>query len=561
MNALLDEELDAALRRNPLQATVRGVEGYNHLLPDLSLRELERERARERLALARQTAIDPEALAGEERISHELLLDRLRSAVEAQSYRDAEGIVLSTLGGVQNMMPRAAQVTAFRTVQDYRDYTQRLRATPRLVDDTIERLKAGMRSRWMSALPVVTRVVAAIDAHVVDDVDKSALLGPFREFAGGIAQSERAELTTAARDAIADEYQPALRRFRSFLLDEYQPMAPDAAGLTALPGGRDYYEFLIRSAVVQGKGAAEIHALGLREVARIRGEIGALARSTGHAEAADTFIEFMRTDPGFFFTSAEEVLATYRALAERIDPQLPKLFHAVPRMRYEVRAMTPPERASSTAANYTSGSLKLGTPGYFTIDALGHAGQARWRSETLFAHEAVPGHHMQIARAGEIEGLHPWRTMLWNVAYGEGWALYAEKLGFDIGLFTDPCQKYGHLQAELLRAARLVADTGIHYYGWTREQAIDYMAGQGGVAQDYAVSEVDRYFSNPSQALGYMLGQLKFLELRRRAERALGAKFDARDFHAVAIDHGSMPLAVLERRVDQWLCEASPPAH
>jgi uncharacterized protein (DUF885 family) len=554
LEALLDEELDAAWRRNPLQATVRGVPGYNHLLPDLSFATLERERRRERQALARLEAIDAGALQGQDRLSYELLLDKMRSAVEAQRYSNAEGLVLSTLGGVQNTMPRAAQVTPFRTADDYRDYTRRLAATRRLADETIERLKAGMRSGWMSPLPVLDRVVAAIDAHLVDNVDESALLGPFKKFAEGVPESERAELTAAARRAIAQDYQPALRRFKSFIVNEYRPKAPAVAGLAALPGGRDYYEFLIRAGIVRGQTASQIHALGLREVARLRREIGAIAKDTGYSGTTDAFISYMRTDPRFFFTSADAVLASYRAVAQRVDPQLTKLFHTVPRMPYAVRAMTPSEAASSTAANYTPGSLKLGTPGYFTINALGYRNEATWRTETLFVHEAVPGHHMQVARASEVEGLHPWRRMgSWNVAYGEGWALYAEKLGFDLGLYKDPYQHYGHLQAELFRAARLVVDTGIHFYEWPRDKAIEYMTGQGGVDQDFAVSEVDRYFSNPSQALGYMLGQRKFIELRARAEKALGPRFDVRDFHAMAIENGSVPLAVLEKLVNEWI--------
>lgn len=223
-------------------------------------------------------------------------------------------------------------------------------------------------------------------------------------------------------------------------------------------------------------------------------------------------------------------------------------------MRYAVRAMTPAEAASSTAANYQVGSLSLGTSGHFTINALGYASEAKWRVETLFAHEAVPGHHMQAARAAEIEGLHPWRSQAtFNIAYGEGWAPYAEGLGHHLGLYGDPYQRYGNLEAQLFRAARLVVDTGIHAHNWPRDRAIAYMGGQGGVDKDFAAREVDRYFSNPAQALGYLLGYRKLHELRARAEKSLGARFDVKDFHAVLIDNGPMPLAVLEKLVDEWM--------
>ena len=554
LTALLDDDLANVFQNFPLYATVRGIPGYDHLLPDLSFATLEKERARERSMLARLKAIDAKALQGQDRVSYELLLEKMENAVEAQRFPKAEGLVLSTFGGVQNAMPYAAEITPFRTADNYRDYIKRLNAVPKLVDETIERLRAGMKSGWMSPKPVVDRVVASIDAHVVDKVDDSVLLKPFKQFAPGVLESERAALAAAARRAVADEYQPALRRFKAFIVNEYRPKAPQVAGLAALPGGAEYYEFLIRSRVIRGMTTAQIHELGLRQIERFRNEIGDIAKRTEFSRTTDEFIEQMRTDPKFFFTSPEAVLAAYREVGTRVDPQLPRLFHAIPRMPYAVRAMTPSEAAGSTAANYTVGSLKLGTPGYFTINALGYKNEATWRTETLFVHELVPGHHMQIARATEVEGLHPWRSMgSYNSVYGEGWALYAETLGFDLGLYKDPYQHYGHLQAQLFRAARLVVDTGIHAYNWPRDKAIAYMSGQGGVDQDFAVSEVDRYFSNPSQALGYMLGQRKFLELRARAEKALGPKFDVRDFHAVVIENGSVPLAVLEKLVDEWI--------
>lgn len=552
--ALLDDDLEAGYRRFPLIATVRGVPGYNHLLPDLSAAALERERARERDALARLERIDAAALSGQDRVSWELLVEKMRSAVERQRFPESEALVLSTIGGIQSLMPRTAQIIPFRTAADYRDYVARLAAMPKLVDETLARLDSGLRSGWMHTVPVTDRVVAAIDVHLVENADDSVLMGPFRQFAEGVAPAERDALAAAARKAIAEAYQPALRRFRDYVVATYRPKAPADAGLAALPGGGAYYEFLIRSGVVRGTTAAEIHELGLREVARVRGEIGAIARRVGYDGTVDEFVRHLRTDPKFHFTSADAVLAAYRAVGQRVDPKLGALFHALPRMPYAVRPMTASEAASSRAANYVTGSLTLGTSGYFTINALGYANEPTWRVETVFVHETVPGHHMQVARAAEMESLHPWRRAGGgNTGYSEGWALYAEKLGFEIGLFQDPYQLYGHLQAELFRAARLVVDTGIHARGWPRERAVDYMVGVAGLDPVFAASEVDRYFSNPSQALGYMIGQRKFLELRARAEKALGPKFDVRDFHAVAIDNGRVPLAVLEKLVDQWI--------
>jgi uncharacterized protein (DUF885 family) len=554
LKGLLDDDLDATFRRNPIQATVRGVPGYNHLLQDLSLATLEREHACERTALARLKALDAKALHGQDRISYELLLDKMVLAVEAQQFPDADALVLTTLGGLHNVLPRAAQVTPFRTAEDYRDYIKRIRAASTLAEDTIARLRLGMASGWMSTRPVLDRIVGAIDAHLVENVEQSALMSPFASMGVGVPEAERAALAADARRAIADDYQPALRRFKAFILTDYRPKAPDIAGLASFAGGAAYYEFLIRARIVRGRSAKQIHELGLAEVQALRGEIGAIAKEVGFKGTTDDFIEYLRTDPKFFFESSEAVLAAYRAMAPRVDPQLPKLFHNVPRMPYAVRSMTPAESASSAAANYQVGSLTLGTSAYFTINSLGYASEAKWRTETLFLHEAVPGHHMQLARAAEIEGLHPWRSQAsFNIAYAEGWALYAESLGYDLGFYRDPYQRYGNLQARLFRAARLVVDTGIHAYNWPRDKAIAYMSLQGGVDEAFAESEVDRYFSTPAQALGYLLGYHKMRELRARAEKALGARFDVKDFHAAVIDNGSMPLAVLDKLVDEWI--------
>ncbi|HSW83348.1 MAG TPA: DUF885 domain-containing protein [Usitatibacter sp.] len=551
---LLDEDLDAVFRRNPLNATTRGVTGYNDRLPESSRASLDKERVREHALLGRLHAIDYAALKGQDRVSYQLLLEKTETSVEGERFRDADALAISTLGGIQNFMPRAAQVTPFKNAQDYRDYITRISSMPAQADGIIERLRLGLSSGWMSTKPVVERVVDAIDAHLVNDATTSVLMGPFAKMPAGISAQEQGALRAAALKAVADTYQPAMRRVKEFLQKEYLPKAPAEAGLVSVKDGKDYYEFLIRKNVVRGYSAEQIHQIGLSEVTRLRGEIGKIAKEVGYKGTTGEFINDLRTNPDYFFTSADAVLDAYRAMPPRIDPYLPKLFHHVPGMKYAIRSMTPAEAASSTAANYTTGSVKLGTPGYFTINANGYSSEAKWRMETLFLHEAVPGHHMQVARASEMGDLHPWRASgNWNVGYGEGWALYAERLGYDIGMFKDPYQRYGNIQAQLFRAARLVVDTGIHHYGWSRDKAIEYMSGEGGVDHEFSVSEVDRYFSNPSQALGYLMGFHKFVELRARAEKALGPKFNAKDFHAVCIDNGSITLAVLEKLVDEWI--------
>jgi len=554
LRGLLDTDLAENFRREPLYATVLGIPGYNALLPDLSEAEEQRTQAYDRDMLARVKAIAPAGLQGQDLVSRQLLLDKMETAVASQQFRQAEALVLRTGWGVQSMMPVAAQMTPFRSADDYRDFTARVKGVPRLVEQLQRRLEQGLKSGWLQPQGVVDRTIAGIDAHLVADADASVVLKPFKAFVPAVPEAQRDELLQAARAAVRDDYQPALRRFRGFLASTYRPKAPVEVGLAALPGGAAYYDFLIRTGIVQGTDAGKIHALGLREVARLRREIAQVARQTGFKGNAQAFMHYVSHDKRFFFRSEDEVLAAYRAMPARLDPQLPALFHAIPRMPYQVRGMSAAESAGSSAANYTPGSLELGTPGYFTINARGYATESTWRVETLFMHEAVPGHHLQSARAAEIEGLHDWRRRGgWNVAYGEGWGLYAETLGFQLGMYKDPYQHYGHLQAQLFRAARLVVDTGIHAYRWPRAKAVAYMTHQAGLEPANAASEVDRYFADPSQALGYMLGQRKLLELRERAEKALGARFDLRDFHAVVLDSGVMPLAVLEQRVDAWI--------
>lgn len=554
LRGLLDTDMAEIFRRHPEWATVLGIPGYNALLPDLSEAEEAREKAYDREMLAKAKAIDPAGLQGQDLVSRQLLVDKMEKAVESQQFEHADELVLSTLGGLQSLMPLASQMTPFRSADDYRDYIARVKAIPRLAEQTQMRLVQGMASGWLHSQGVVDRIVAGIDAHLVADADASVVLKPFKSFIPAVPQAQRDELLQAARAAVRDDYQPALRRFRDFLAKTYRPKAPLDVGLSALPGGAAYYDFLIRSEIVADQDAGRIHALGLREVARLRREIAQVAREAGFKGNAQAFMHHVSHDRRFFFKSEEAVLAAYRAMPARIDPQLPALFHAVPRMPYLVRGMSAAEAVSSTAANYTPGSLELGTPGYFTVNARGYATETTWQVETLFMHETVPGHHMQGARAAEIENLHDWRRRGgWNVAYGEGWALYAETLGFQLGMYKDPYQHYGHLQGQLFRAARLVVDTGIHAYRWPRAKAVAYMTHQAGLDASNAASEVDRYFSNPSQALGYMLGQRKLLELRERARQALGDRFDLRDFHAVVLDSGAMPLAVLEQRVDAWI--------
>jgi uncharacterized protein (DUF885 family) len=359
-----------------------------------------------------------------------------------------------------------------------------------------------------------------------------------------------------ARRAIAEQVLPAQRRLREFVAGDYLSAAPASGALGSYPGGDVVYLAAVRSHTTTELSPAQIHAIGLREVARLRGEIDKVMQEMKWQGDFASFAQYLNADPKFFHASPEELVAAYRDIAKRIDPGLPKLFAELPRAPYGVRAM-PAFLGPDRAEYYDGPALDGSKAGWFNVSALAFRARPQWSQETLTAHEAVPGHHLQVARAAELGELPKFRRASWFTAYGEGWALYAETLGFDLGLYKDPASRFGHLQSQIFRAARLVVDTGIHSQGWSRQRAVDYLIEQTGMDRGFVESEVDRYTSWAGQALAYMIGELKIIELRDRARTALGERFDIRRFHMVLLDQGALPLPALERQVDEWIAVES----
>jgi uncharacterized protein (DUF885 family) len=399
---------------------------------------------------------------------------------------------------------------------------------------------------------VLDRVLVQLDSQLGGDIEASVYYAPFKRLGKEVAPEDRTRLQAAGRDAVQRQVLPAVRKLRDFVAGEYLPKAPADGALRIYPGGLKVYDELVRQQTTTELGAAEVHAIGLREMARLRAEMEAVMRQTKFEGDFAAFITYLNTDPKFFHTSPEALLVGYRDIAKRIDPELPRLFAELPRAPYGVRAM--PAHTSPDAAEYYDPPALDGTrPGWFNANAQGYRSRPIWGMETLVAHEAVPGHHLQFARAIELGELPKFRRGGSYTVFGEGWALYAETLGFELGLYKDPYSRFGHLQWQAFRAARLVVDTGIHALGWTRQQAIDYMIERTGSDPAFVSSEVDRYYSQPGQALAYMVGQLKIVELRDRARQKLGARFDIRKFHMAVLDQGSVPLPVLERSVDAWI--------
>jgi uncharacterized protein (DUF885 family) len=395
-------------------------------------------------------------------------------------------------------------------------------------------------------------VLAVIDGQLAPEADRGPFFEPFTRLGKDIAAPDQQALRAKARQAIADQVLPALRRLRGFVADDYLAKAPADGALGAYPRGAEVYALQVKSNTTTDLTPAQIHAIGQRELARIRGEMEAVMKEVKFEGGFAAFIEHLNTDPKFFHASPEALLAGYRDIAKRIDPELPKLFAPLPRATYGIRSM-PAHMSSDAAENYDAPALDGSTAGWFNANGQAYRKRPTWSMETLVAHEAVPGHHLQAARSIEIGALPRFRRGDGFTVYAEGWALYAETLGFDLGLYRDPYSRFGHLQMQALRAARLVVDTGIHALGWNRQQAIDFMVERTGLQPAFISSEVDRYTSWPGQALAYMTGQLKIIELRDRARAKLRERFDIRRFHGVILDIGSVPLPVLERAVQAWI--------
>jgi uncharacterized protein (DUF885 family) len=397
----------------------------------------------------------------------------------------------------------------------------------------------------------MTRVPGMLADFAGADVRATPLWQPFESFPETMAAADRERLAERGRRVLAERVHPAFAKLKQFAEDEYLPAGQGDLAATSLPNGAKYYALRVRESTTTSMAPDEIHAIGLAEVKRIRAEMERVIASTGFKGPWEEFIEFMRTDKRFFFDKPEQRLMFYRDIAKRADAELPKLFAELPRLPYGIRAMDPSE--GDNADHYSPGAVDAHRAGFFEANVNNLSKRPSHEMESTLLHEAVPGHHLQGSRAQEIQGLPMFRRVGWYVAYGEGWALYAESLGYEMGMYKDPYQHFGALAGEMLRACRLVLDTGIHAKAWTREASIRYLAENTGYHPDSAAAEIDRYIVTPGQALGYKIGELKIKALRAKAKAALGDKFDVRRFHNAVIDDGALPLTVLEARVDEWI--------
>jgi uncharacterized protein (DUF885 family) len=551
LHALFERHWEDISRRFPEDSTQRGDLRYNDRLSDQSAEAIAAYDRQVLAWLAEAKAIPRDALASEDRVSLDLFIGNMERQAQEQAFAGFRSLSLGALGGLQSNFAELLKASPVRTRLQVEQVLRRMAAYPAQMDQEIANLRRGMALGWVSSRDVLDRVIAQIDVELPADVEQGPFYAPFLKLGSDIPPAERSALQAQGRAAIERDVVPALRRLRAFVVDEYRPRAPADGALRNFPDGARVYEMVVRHQTTTALTADQIHATGQRELARLRSEMEAVMRRTGFAGDFAQFVAYINTDPKFFHAGPEQLLAGYRDIAKRIDAELPRLFAELPRAPYGVRAM-PAFAGPDAAENYDGPARDGSRPGYFNANAVGWRTRPVWRMATLTAHEAVPGHHLQIARAVELRSLPQFRRGGGYTAFVEGWGVYAETLGREIGIYDDPYALFGHLQWQAFRAARLVVDTGIHRLGWSRQQAIDFMVERTGFERGFVTAEVDRYTSTPGQALGYMIGKLKIDELRDRATARLGERFDLRRFHNAVIDQGALPLDTLEQVIDEW---------
>jgi uncharacterized protein (DUF885 family) len=547
------------MREYPEAATWFGYPGQDHRWTDVSLPAIDR-RNRELENPARVLAsIDRARLKPADQVHHDLFKRGVDEALEGRRFR-SELMPLSQMEGVQQSVAQLLTMMPATSVKEYENVVARLRGVPTLVDQTIALMTAGLDAGLTPPRITLRDVPQQVRNQIVDDPRASPMLAAFERFPEAVGGDERDRLGKAAVDAFAGGVAPAYRRLLAFLENDYIPRTRETIAASDLPDGAAYYAYKVRQATTTGLTPRRIHDIGLAEVKRIRAEMDEVVASTGFEGSFADFVDFLRTDPRFFFERPEDLLVAYRDICKRADPVLPRLFGTLPRLPYGVVPVPPYAEKSQTTAYYEPGSPAAGRPGNFFANTYDLKARPKWEMEALSLHEAVPGHHLQIALAQEMPDMPEFRKNSFYTAYVEGWGLYAESLGGEMGFYKDPYSRFGQLTYEIWRAIRLVVDTGMHALGWSRQQAIDFFIANAGKAEHDIVVEIDRYIVWPGQALAYKIGELKIKELRALAASALGERFDVRAFHDQVLGSGAVPLDVLEARIRAWISAGAAPS-
>jgi len=553
LHDLFEREWEYDLRENPARASQMGDRRWNDRWGDVSLAAIKRRHDHDKEVLSTLTKIDRTKLSKPEQVNYDLFKNELEMAIEGFKYRWYL-VPLNQRGGIQSQNELADSLR-FATVKDYEDWIARLESFPVYMDQTIALMREGINARMLLPEVIMRRLPAQIDRQIVSNPDESLFYKPFKKFPAAIPVRDQERLMKAAIAAIRSNIIPSYQRFKKFFVEEYLQASFKEVGAWQMPEGDAMYSFLVRRYTTTNITPREVHEQGLSEVKRIRAAMQEVMDQVGFKGSFQEFFTFLRTDKRFYYNTPEELFAAYQAISKRIDPHLVKVFKTLPRMPYGVEPIPSAIAPDTTTAYYRQPSADGSRAGTYFVNLFQPESRPKWEMMALSLHEAVPGHHLQIALAQEQGDIPNFRRYGGYTAFVEGWALYAESLGEEMGLYDDPYAKFGQLSYEMWRAVRLVVDTGIHQMHWTRKQAIDYFMENCPKQELDIINEIDRYIAWPGQALAYKTGQLKIKGLRESANRQLGSKFDLREFHEVVLSSGAVPLDVLERNVVEWIAE------
>jgi uncharacterized protein (DUF885 family) len=556
LKQLLHDAWEHDLREDPLLATQAGDRRYNDRLPSVTIADIERRAAADRKFLERLAAIDRAKLDRQGQINVDVFR-RLREDGLHEFEHRGYLMPITNREGFHVFFADLPKQTPLDTEEDYANYIARLNAFKAYTDQHITLLREAVKQGFTLPAVVLRGFEKPITAHIVDDPMQSVLYAPFRSFPERISEADRTRFADAGAKAIETNVVPAYREFLKFMTDEYVPKARTTIGAAALPGGRAFYQHRVRQFTTLDLAPEAVHETGLVEVKRIRGEMDEAIRATGFQGDFKAFVAHLRTDPKFYAETPEQLLKEVSFVLKKMDGQLPKLFKRLPRVPYGIREVPEYIAPLTTTAYYMPSAGDGSRAGFYYVNTYDLKSRPFYEIEALSLHEAVPGHHLQIALQQELDDLPPFRRFAGFTAFVEGWGLYSERLGLETGFYTDPYQNFGRLSYEMWRACRLVVDTGMHYLGWTREQAIEFMAENSAMTMLNITNEVDRYIAWPGQALAYKTGELKIRQLRAEAEAKLGDRFDVREFHDVVLKDGAVPLDVLEENVRGYIADGA----
>jgi len=551
LNDLFEEYWQDNLRHSPEEASSLGDKRYNDQITDYSVKAINDNLAREQAFLLRLAAIDPTGFTDQEKISRELLLRTFTEDQEGAGFKAWE-MPVNQMGGIHTEYPQLVAELSFTTVKDYDDWVARLHQLPRAFDQVTTNMSIGMEDKRVPPKYLLEKALIQVKQLAGQKPEDSPLALPLKKFPAGISAAEQARIKAEMLDVIAKEVLPAYTRFGRFLEVSYIPAGREQPGISALPDGAKYYQYLLRRTTTTGLTAEQIHQIGLDEVKKDEAEMLAIAQKLGFQDLK-SFQASVKSNPKLHPASGEALLDAFRGYLVPMQARLPQLFGTLPKAKFEVVPVPDFLEKTSAPAYYSSGAPDGSRPGRLFVDTYNATTRNLYQVEDVAYHEGLPGHHLQISIAQELQGIPTFRKHEHYTAYTEGWGLYAERLGKDVGLYQDPYSDYGRLEGDIWRAIRLVVDTGVHSEGWTRQQMVDYFHDHSNIDDTSINAEVDRYIAWPSQATAYKIGQLKILELRARAKNALGDKFDLRAFHDQVVDAGALPLDVLSDRIDTWI--------